>query len=172
MDYFGELVVKFNSTMNNNINMSLLNTSTVDFYVDPATDESVSLEERLKDNLNLTWKLVKFQLSEMTFKLVFDDPFEISPLEEQDLIVMHIKNLTNPFYCSDPKVLKFLHKDFHTLRFKVKKQISDTRFDEESVETARIINRSIITVIFVVFGVQMIFGGGALKYFMWYLRTV
>lgn len=54
---YGDLVVQFNHTVNPKVNVTTLNLTTVDIFVEPAVNEDYSLEDRLLQNLNMTWKL-------------------------------------------------------------------------------------------------------------------
>lgn len=114
------MTIEFNSTMSTNFNFSLINKTTVNIYIDPQIDDDLTIKDRLRSNLNLTWELVDFKSQQMLIQVNFSDPIEISPLQVQDLIVVHIMNLTHPWFCKD--IGLFLHSDFHVLKAKVKKQ--------------------------------------------------
>lgn len=91
--------VLFNTSMSYNVTLADLNKTTVDMYIDPATDHYYSAEHRLRSNINFTWSLVKFANQRMHFKLVFENPLAISRLGQYDDLVLHIKNLTKPWFC-------------------------------------------------------------------------
>lgn len=94
IDIFGEMTVEFNQTMNQHINVTTLNESTVDMYIVPYVEDDVSLVDRLKLGMNLTWNLTRVSENMLYFKLKFDNPVALSKESKPDEIVLHIKNLT------------------------------------------------------------------------------
>lgn len=115
IDIFGEMIVEFNQTMNKDANVSTLNESTVDIYIEPFYDEDTSLVERMKHGMNLTWNLTKIYDNRLYFKLRFENPVVLSKELLPDVLVLHIKNLSMHWYCFG--AFNFLHKDYHTLRY-------------------------------------------------------
>ena len=69
--------------MNTNINISWINSSNTDIYVQP-------LDRRQYDDgfnistLNLTWKMDSFKNDTMNIKIRFENPLELSPNITQD----------------------------------------------------------------------------------------
>lgn len=60
----------------------------------------------------------------------------ISQREKRDILVFHVKNLTNAFYSIDRKVQNFLHKNYHVLRHEVKKQLPHDGFSRINLDNA------------------------------------
>jgi uncharacterized Fe-S radical SAM superfamily protein PflX len=62
IDLFGEVLILFNSSMNNSTNQSHLNESLVDIYIEPYLPYDEKLSEKVSDIpiMNLTWKLINY----------------------------------------------------------------------------------------------------------------
>ena len=67
------MIIIFDQEMVAPQNLSLLNSSNIDIYVDPS-------EERQTKDVNLTWNMTKFEKDEMIIILIFENPFKLSPL--------------------------------------------------------------------------------------------
>lgn len=65
------------------------------------------------------WNVTKFEGSEMVIKVNFTSPIHISPLEIQDKLVIHFKNITSHGFLRS-KELK-THLNTTTLKYKIKK---------------------------------------------------
>lgn len=67
VDGFGRLKIKFNSTINTNFNLTTFNSKVADIYIrpywEPGNDDQ--REERLAQNLNLTWEVQKVSDTEL-----------------------------------------------------------------------------------------------------------
>jgi hypothetical protein len=76
----GKVDVVFNSSMVVK-DKSLLNSSFIDIYIEPANDRH--LDEGVNiSKLNLTWVLGDITDDTVTFKLNFSDPIYVSPMHE------------------------------------------------------------------------------------------
>jgi len=76
------MVVKFNTTMVTDFyNISILNETFIDIYVEPALNRHVDSEDFKMESVNLTWKAVYYKFDEMWFELKFNQPSAISPLK-------------------------------------------------------------------------------------------
>lgn len=85
---------------------------------------------------NLSWKLVNFKNNSMHIQLDIFNPMYISLRKKRDEVVMNVKNLTEAFFCLDPKVNDFLHKDYRVLRHRIKKQLPRNEFTMTNMATA------------------------------------
>jgi len=76
--------------MNTNINISWINQSNTDVYVQPQDgreyDDNFNISE-----LNLTWVVDSFKNDTMILNLSFSNPFEISPGILQDQLIIIFK---------------------------------------------------------------------------------
>jgi hypothetical protein len=73
----------FNSSFNMNYNLSELNSTVIDIYVNSHNESATELEERLGNNtllLNLTWKASKRLKDELHIKIDFLNATSISSL--------------------------------------------------------------------------------------------
>ena len=68
--------------------------------------------------------MTEYQRDFMMIKLNFTDPYSISPKEQQDQLVFHIKD-KQEFFISET-LLVDIHDNFTTLRSRVPKQMPDT----------------------------------------------
>ena len=69
-------------------------------------------------SVNLTWWVTSLDYYKMTFKLNFKNPIKISPLEEQDRIIVHLKE---PSFFFSPELRKDVHPQWWTLESNLKK---------------------------------------------------
>jgi hypothetical protein len=76
---------------------------------------------------------VSFEKKELGLKMVFNDPSSISPLSEQDVLVVHFKS-TEFFYSE--AIYQNLNQNYRTIRSRVKKLLEDTEFNQEFTETS------------------------------------
>jgi hypothetical protein len=75
---FGEMDLEFNASMNRDFNVSLVNTSLVDMYIEPYDrDEDFNMSL-----VNFTWKLVNTTSNHQFYKLNWTSPYDISPFAE------------------------------------------------------------------------------------------
>lgn len=92
--------IRFNSSMFTYFNISYLNTSLLDIYLDP----SYKLEEGFNmSSINFTWNATYYNNTEagyavMKIQLNWNDPLAISPEVIQDNVVWHIKKEFMGFY--------------------------------------------------------------------------
>ena len=109
-----------------NLNISHINSSLIDFYLEPSNKWHL-FEDGFEFNpkLNFTWKVDSFEQDLLTINLTFRDPEQISPKVEQDSVIFHIK--TKEFLLS--KTLNVLSDDFLTLSIHVKKQMENSAFN-------------------------------------------
>jgi len=70
----------------------------------------------------------------MIIKLLFNDALAISPLAEQDTLVIHIAERRD-FFVSNT-LQKNLHQNYTTLTSSIKKQMPDDKFTHTIVETS------------------------------------
>ena len=74
-------------------------------------------------HLNFTWNVTEYTKDFMKLKLNFTDPYSISPMEQQDQLVFHIKD-KQEFFISET-LLVDIHDNFTTLKSKIPKQMPD-----------------------------------------------
>lgn len=95
----------------------MINETVLDVYVEPAQDR------HLEDNfdlstVNLTWSVIIYEGNLLQLQCYFNNPTEISPLSEQDVLVVHFK-VPDWFYSDVLK--KSIDERFYTLRSRVRK---------------------------------------------------
>lgn len=122
----GDVEVLFNSTIYENYNITLLNKTNIDIYVQPFIPNGLTFEDRLKeipDSLNLTWSIIKRTDHSFTFKIIFDSPLAISAYPTQDTLVIHFgEQIFNSSYMIfSPSLSMHLHEDSHTMRKSIRR---------------------------------------------------
>jgi len=63
----------------------------MELYIIP-TESLESDDEEAQDeeySLNFTWSIIEMQDDLLSFQLIFDNPYSISPFEIQDRLVIH-----------------------------------------------------------------------------------
>ena len=100
---------------------------------------------------------------------VFNNPSEISPLMEQDVLVVHFK-LPGWFY-SEP-LKKSLDENFHTLRSRVRKQLENSDFNKEFTETSEQSSKGMKIMMIVAFLMNMLMTGRSLYYFIVWVNAM
>ena len=86
MTSLGEMVVLFSTPMNTDfIDLTWLNSTYIDLYITPAEDRNHDEGFRV-ESVNFTWNVTEYgefdkYSSQMIFKLVFNEPLQISPLK-------------------------------------------------------------------------------------------
>ena len=89
----GVMKIEFNSSMlTDQINLTHINATVFDIYIDPALMRHKTEDSFKMNSINLTWSTLAFFDKQLDIQLLFNDPFAISPLIEQDQIVFHLKN--------------------------------------------------------------------------------
>ena len=119
----GEMIVRFNASLNPDVNLTELDSSVFSLYIEPAELRHIYSEDFNLSSVNFTWHVTSFAPKELVFKLNFSEPLAISPLLEQDLLILHFKDL-NYFYSAE--VQNYLHKDFWTISRRIRKQNFDS----------------------------------------------
>lgn len=110
--------MKFNSSVSQ-LNTSLFNPENLDFYIVPAQD--YHLEVGFNKSLNFSYSSAWTNSKELKFQLNFENPITISPLFEQDKIVLHFREpLRTLIFSSELK--NSLHESAWTLKSNIKKQ--------------------------------------------------
>jgi len=120
--------IVFNYTMSSSFNYTLLNSSFVDIYIEPAEKRHIYSEDFNISSLNFTWTLVSIIDKIMTIQLKFNDPSAISPLVVQDKLVFHIKEPA--FFFFSPEVKKNLDPKFYTLKKSIRKQMIESHLSD------------------------------------------
>ena len=105
--------------MFNQLDLKLLNESTLDIYLD-ISDERKSETTYNASKLNFTWEPTEFLADQLRIKLLFENPLYISPNIEQDLLVIKFLNL-ELFYSADDG--KALHPNWRIISSPIKKQM-------------------------------------------------
>jgi hypothetical protein len=78
--------------MTDMLNLSWINSTILDLYIVPSNDWHMGYENFNLSLLNLTWSVVSFNSTLITFDLVFVSPPSISPLKDFDKLVWHVKD--------------------------------------------------------------------------------
>ena len=74
--------------METNFNLSFINNSNTDIYVNPANERE--LDEGFNiSKLNLTWNATSFINNKMIISLNFSSPLDISPLMTRDRLIIY-----------------------------------------------------------------------------------
>jgi uncharacterized protein YktA (UPF0223 family) len=100
---------------------------------------------------------------------VFNDPVNISPLSEQDILVVHFKS-TEFFYSET--VSQNLNKKYVTMRSGVKKQLEDTKFNQEFTETSDQSSQAMKIMMIVSFIMNTMMSGSSQYYFITWINTM
>ena len=100
---------------------------------------------------------------------VFFNPSEISPLMEQDVLVVHFK-VPGWFY-SEP-LKKTLDENYHTLRSRVRKQLENSDFNKEFTETSEQSSEMMKIMMVVAFLMNMLMTGRSLYYFIVWINAM
>jgi hypothetical protein len=146
---YGDLRIEFSENVNTNLNINLLNSSNsflknetksrelnehfqdlMDIYVKP-TDNWINYEENFTMNaINLTWHATNFSGNILDLKIRFERPLELSPLPQQDTLIIWInpkqvlfKQVQSPF--------GFLHDNSTVLTTRIPKQQPDTTLNRD-----------------------------------------
>ena len=71
--------------------MTYINATMMELYIIP-TESLESDDDEPQDeeySLNFTWSIIEMQDDLLSFQLIFDNPYSISPFEIQDRLVIH-----------------------------------------------------------------------------------
>ena len=164
MSIFGLMEVRFNATLNQEMNMTNVNRTVVDIYLVPFGREINDTDH----SLNFTWELVNVTEFSMWIQLNFSSPQLVSSLTYQDKIVFHLKNRTPEFFF--PTVGDYLHNSSYTLYSPAKRQLEQTdtnRFLMRSLDSQAEFTKYLIILLFLV---QNVAPSNGKRYYMWYLR--
>jgi hypothetical protein len=100
-------------------NHSWINSTTVDIYVVPARDRHKNTGFEMS-KINITfWNVTKYEGNMMKIWLNFTSPIDISPLEDQDMLTIHFKNVTDLGFYMCKELGKILNTT--TLSYKLRK---------------------------------------------------
>lgn len=81
MNSLGDVLIRFNTEMKNEgLNLTLLNDTIMDLYLEPRDDWATFKSGFNMSFLNFTWNVTEYKLDFMIIKLQFVNPYEISPL--------------------------------------------------------------------------------------------
>jgi hypothetical protein len=133
MTSLGELVVKFSTPMKTEyIDLGWINSTYIDLYIIPSESRDNDDGFRL-NSVNFTWNVTDYKefnkdSSQMIFKLVFNEPLQISPLKTQDMLILNIKDKQS-FFISET-LGKDLDDKYTILTTKVKRQMEDSAFTQ------------------------------------------
>jgi hypothetical protein len=105
----GELIVRFSHQMNTDLNLSLLNETMIQMYIEPAEDRHKTPGFDLT-KLNFTWNATSFKGRDLVFSLNFTDPLSISPLADQDRFVWVLNETYKDWFFSS-ELKKSLYED-------------------------------------------------------------
>jgi len=109
--------------MTTNFNLTTLNETSLDLYIEPALERHKEFSFDLS-KLNFTFNATSFEDDLLTIKLNFRNPTYVSVLEVQDSLVFHVQHGFESMFWS--KTLnKPLHKPYWTIRSQIKAQIPD-----------------------------------------------
>ena len=86
--------------MKTDFNLTHLNSSVIDMYIEPNLDWHVNKENFNMSFLNFTFNATEFNNNTLVFNLNFNEPLAISPNLHSDVLVWHIKDL-NDFFISE-----------------------------------------------------------------------
>jgi hypothetical protein len=75
---------------------------------------------------------VSYDKNMLNLECVFNKPAEISPLSEQDVLVVHFKT---PGWFYSEALKKPLDEKYFTLRSQIRKQLENSDFNKEFSET-------------------------------------
>ena len=125
VDQFGQLTVEFNHEMlTSGFNLTELNEEVLDLYVKPAKDYHLEDFNFNLSQLNLTWQADSYGGKTLKLNISFFDPISISPLPEQDMLILHVRQPA-PYFLSK-ETMGLLSEDHRTLQIKLRKQMRDT----------------------------------------------
>ena len=163
----GEVVIEFNATMDDSVNLTMLNSSVLDLYIVPALSREGEEDFNLSQ-VNFTWVVTKFESPELELKLNFSYPLFVSPLEVQDSLVFHVKEWGRPLFYSTSSE-KYLHENYWTLKRKVRKQMPDNMLSQSLQSGAG--NSKIVLLALIAFTFFLNFAlSGGMKYMVTLIR--
>ena len=87
----GLLTVEFSTEMMTDFNHSLINETVLDLYIQPAMNRSLDKDFNVA-TVNFTWQVASFKSNILQIQLEFLKPAFISPLIEQDQLVLHFND--------------------------------------------------------------------------------
>lgn len=170
IDIYGLMEIRFNASMFTHFNLTNLTTDLLDIYIDP----SYELPDGFNmSDLNFTWNATfynntDFGYAVMKIQIYWNNASAISQMVEQDKIVWHIKQDFMGFF--SPNVGKMLHKDYWTLRHRVRTQLDPYwKYWMDWVETSSYWVTGFLIGSFLF---SQLPAGGNFRYFMWYMRTM
>ena len=80
----GEMTIEFSHQMNQDVNLTNINNTWVQIYIEPYTNKKDYSIDRNSDKLNCTWEVTSYIGRQMKIQLSFESPDEISPFKEFD----------------------------------------------------------------------------------------
>ena len=146
--------------MDTNINISLINSSNTDVYVQPQ-DKREHDENFNSSRLNLTWIIDSYKNETMTMNLTFNFPFEISPDDLEDRLVIYFNQSKSLITCQADENssgnLTRLNESSRTMSLVIPKQLTKSYItialqQATSFITESTINLMIIGIIFGLIG--------------------
>jgi hypothetical protein len=155
---FSDFLVEFN--------ISLLNSTFLDLYIQPALGRNLD-ESFVLSTVNFTWSCTKLVNNKMEFKLTFPNPYEISPLSDQDKFIFYIKEEGYPIFRSrDGKDL--LPSNVLMIK-KIPKQMPDTDFTKQFMSSVNSANKQLKIMLLVTFLMNLVLSG-SLRYMIMMIR--
>mmetsp|Transcript_9281 Transcript_9281/g.14051 ORF Transcript_9281/g.14051 Transcript_9281/m.14051 type:complete len:253 (+) Transcript_9281:2509-3267(+) len=167
---YGELVLGFNDTAFAAIDPEMLNLTTMDIYIVPAAGREK--EEGFKmEQVNFTWEAPEMMADdderEATFTLVFLNPILISPLEQQDSIIVHFKER---YYPLENEPIGFLVGN-QTLKLKARKQVEPTALTKNFESGVQATEGALVSLLVISFLLQILLTGG-MQYLVVFIRSL
>ena len=87
----GLVTVEYSTDMVTDFNLTWINETVLDLYIDPANNRSNNADFNMT-TVNFTWEVVSFEKNKLVIQLEFFKPAFISPEVEQDQLVIHVKD--------------------------------------------------------------------------------
>mmetsp|Transcript_25612 Transcript_25612/g.39409 ORF Transcript_25612/g.39409 Transcript_25612/m.39409 type:complete len:360 (-) Transcript_25612:1793-2872(-) len=107
-------------------NLTELDSEVLDVYVEPSKNWHEDIPQFNLSKLNLTWAVESYSGQNLKLRVVFNDPYEISPLPTQDTLSIHFLEVA-PFFISKQTLLP-LDPSSRVLHAKISKQTPNTEF--------------------------------------------
>jgi hypothetical protein len=145
-------------------NHSWINSTVVDIYVVPAQDRHKNDAFNMS-KINITeWNVTHYQGSSMKIFLNFTSPIDISPLDQQDWLTVHFKNVTDLGF--------YICKEFGTnlntttLSSKLRKQMEKTEFNDNFKSSSEATDTALKLSMVLMFIMNIFFSNGMMQFFV------
>lgn len=118
VDQYGNVLIVFNVNISTAfVNITEMNTTYIDMYVEPYNKWDLDIEDFNMTKLNFTWNVTSYHGRKLWIKINWFSPPTISPKSTYDNLVFHIKD-KREFYRSLNEGVN-IHNNYTTLRHKV-----------------------------------------------------